>query len=88
MGLVDVVCEMWLWVVCVLVLLYIDGDVLVVVVMWDCMFGFVMYIGDDVFDVCVLVGLWNMMLMLLDIYELLCYVMCFEWVVEWCGDWL
>ncbi|WP_175817125.1 ATP-binding protein [Burkholderia diffusa] len=67
-------------------LLHTDGDTHTAAAMWDRTLALAGRIGDEAFDACALVGLWNTMLTRSDIHESLRYATRFERAAERRGD--
>lgn len=86
LGTVDAAREMRLRAAYALALLHTDGDTQTVAAMWERTLGLAGQVGDDAFDACALVGLWNTMLTGADIHESLRYAMRFERAAERRGD--
>lgn len=83
---VDAACEMRLRAAYASALLHTDGDTHTAAAMWDRTLAVAGRIGDDAFDACALVGLWNTMLTRSDIHESLRYATRFERAAERRGD--
>lgn len=86
LGAVDAAREMRLRAAYASALLHTSGDTQTVAAMWARTLGLAGQIGDDAFDACALVGLWNTMLTCADIPESLRYAMRFERAAERRGD--
>ncbi len=86
LGAVDAAREMRLRAAYASALLHTDGDTQTVAAMWERTLGLAGRVGDDAFDACALVGLWNTMLARADIPESLRYAMRFERAAERRGD--
>ncbi|HGL4260290.1 ATP-binding protein [Burkholderia dolosa] len=85
-GTLDAAREMRLRAACASALLHTDGDTQTAAAMWDRTLGLATQAGDDAFDACALVGLWNTMLTRSDIHESLRYATRFERAAERRGD--
>ncbi|KAF1031190.1 MAG: putative HTH-type transcriptional regulator [Burkholderia lata] len=83
---VDATREMRLRAAYASALLHTDGDTHTAVTMWERTLGLAGRVGDEAFDACALVGLWNTMLTRADIHESLRYAMRFERAAERRGD--
>ncbi|WP_419688854.1 ATP-binding protein [Burkholderia theae] len=83
---VDAASEMRLRAAYASALLHTDGDTQMAASMWDRTHGLAGRLGDDAFDACALVGLWNTMLTRSDIHESLRYATRFERAAERRGD--
>ncbi|RQS08382.1 winged helix-turn-helix domain-containing protein [Burkholderia sp. Bp8998] len=86
LGAVDAVREMRLRAAYASALLHTDGDTQTVAAMWERTLGLAGRVGDDAFDACALVGLWNTMLTRAEIHESLRYAMRFERAAQRRGD--
>ncbi len=83
---VDAAREMRLRAAYAAALLHTDGDTHTAAAMWDRTLALAGRIGDEAFDACALVGLWNTMLTCSDIHESLRYATRFERAAERRGD--
>ncbi|CAB3963931.1 transcriptional regulator [Burkholderia aenigmatica] len=83
---VDAASEMRLRAAYASALLHTDGDTQAAAAMWDRAHGLAGRLGDEAFDACTLVGLWNTMLTRSDIHESLRYATRFERAAERRGD--
>ncbi|WGY73575.1 winged helix-turn-helix domain-containing protein [Burkholderia cepacia] len=83
---IDAVREMRLRAAYATALLHTDGDTHAAAAMWDRTLVLAGRIGDEAFDACALVGLWNTMLTRSDIHESLRYATRFERAAERRGD--
>lgn len=85
-GGIDAAREMRLRAAYATALLHTDGDTHAAAAMWDRTLVLAGRIGDEAFDACALVGLWNTMLTRSDIHESLRYATRFERAAERRGD--
>ncbi|NTX26843.1 winged helix-turn-helix domain-containing protein [Burkholderia pyrrocinia] len=85
-AVVDAAREMRLRAAYASALLHTEGDTHTAAAMWDRTLALAGRIGDEAFDACALVGLWNTMLTRSDIHESLRYATRFERAAERRGD--
>ncbi|WP_443798014.1 ATP-binding protein, partial [Burkholderia cepacia] len=85
-GSIDAARELRLRAAYATALLHTDGDTHAAAAMWDRTLVLAGRIGDEAFDACALVGLWNTMLTRSDIHESLRYATRFERAAERRGD--
>ncbi|MGU7842913.1 ATP-binding protein [Burkholderia sp. AW33-5] len=85
-GGIDAAREMRLRAAYATALLHTDGDTHAAAAMWDRTLVLAGRIGDEAFDACAMVGLWNTMLTRSDIHESLRYATRFERAAERRGD--